>query len=350
MIKFLILYFLFSSVSGWTGEVPLFAYVVNLSPHDTLNVRSSPDYHAKKTGALPLDARVGVDSCKKVGHSTWCKVFHLAQYDYDAFGYGAKPGWVNARYLTFSDRGYVLVEGEGNCDYVLGCSHGKCDIVSHIATRSDKVVGIETQKIARSRLKGASHFGAASKEMDGYCVTGRYIEDYLKEKALKTLRSKYDDSAYQKAVYFIRDFDVMWPEKISKYMHSNIGLQVSYRTCFGKESRLFTDHEIYTMEKNRSRVLFWRHTEGRGDKIYKSLYDVMKSMQLPVSEINQVKPLTSLRGFPCPKHRQCKGYAFLHINEDSDTKEYDWQGLVVILEKYQGKWYIVGLLKDRWTI
>ncbi|BAF72949.1 SH3 domain-containing protein [Sulfurovum sp. NBC37-1] len=349
-MKWLTLCFLLGGTTGWAKEAPLFASVINIAQNDTLNMRKSPDYHSEKIGALPLDARVGVDSCKKVGHSTWCKVFHLVQYDYDAFGYGAKPGWVNDRYLTFSDRGYVLIEGEGNRDYVLGCNHGKCDIVSHISTKGDKVIGIQTQKIARNRLKGASHFGATTKEMDEYCVTGRYIEDYLREKALKTLRNNYDYPAYQKAVDFVKDFDVMWLEKIAKYMHSNLGLQVLCQTYFGKESRLFTDHEIRMMDKSRSQVLFGGYTEAKGDAIHKSLYDVIDEMELPLIDINCVKVLTSLRGFRCSEHGQCKGYAFLHVNEDSATKEYDWKGIIVIVEKYHGKWYVAGVFGDRWTM
>jgi hypothetical protein len=166
----------------------LFARVTAIAQDDLLNIRSKSDYHAVKTGALPIDAFVGIERCIKSGRSVWCKVFHLAQRDYETFGYDAKPGWVNARYLTLFDRGYVLIDNEANCDYVLSCDNGQCDVVSRVVMRGDKVVGIETAKIARSRLTPANHFSAATSEMEGYCTAGRYIEGYLGEKRVQRLR------------------------------------------------------------------------------------------------------------------------------------------------------------------
>ena len=104
----------------------LFGTVVNITQNDTLNVRNKPDYHSKKTGALPLDAFIGIDLCKELGKSIWCKIFHIAQRDYEEFGYAAKLGWVNARYLKFDNRGYVIIDGKPKCDYVLRCYENKC--------------------------------------------------------------------------------------------------------------------------------------------------------------------------------------------------------------------------------
>jgi len=66
----------------------------------------------------------------------------------------------------------------------------------------------------------------------------------------------------------------------------------------------------------------------------------MEILTLPIPDITRVEKLKNLKGFKC----------HLWINKDSDTKEYDWLGLVMILEKYKNEWYIVGLFRDRWTI
>ena len=81
-----------------------------------------------------------------------------------------------------------------------------------------------------------------------------------------------------------------------------------------------------------------------------SLYDYMLKLAKPLNDISKIEKLKTLKGFHCPSGMKCKGYEVFWIHERSETKEYDWQGLVVILEKYQGKWYVAGLFRDRWTI
>jgi uncharacterized protein YraI len=106
------------------SSLPLFATVVGVAKNDSLNVRAEPDYRSAKVASLPNGGYVGVDRCLKKGASTWCRIHHLSQYDYEGYGWDAPGGWVNAGYLHFGDRGYVLVDGKGNCDYVTGCQEG----------------------------------------------------------------------------------------------------------------------------------------------------------------------------------------------------------------------------------
>ena len=120
----------FGIASAKDMYIGLFSSVVHLSKNDTLNVRKSPDYHSEKIGALPIDAYVGVDICRDVGGSTWCKVHHVAQHDYEDFPYDASAGWVNARYLKFINHGYVIIHDNPNCDYALKCQENKCEVVS----------------------------------------------------------------------------------------------------------------------------------------------------------------------------------------------------------------------------
>ena len=81
-----------------------------------------------------------------------------------------------------------------------------------------------------------------------------------------------------------------------------------------------------------------------------SLYSYFKILTRPIRAITKVEKLKNLKGFENHSSTNQIGYEVFWINEKSDTKEYDYLGLVVILEEYLGKWYVVGLLRDRWTI
>ena len=172
------------SVGVWAESTALFGTVVNVAQNDTLNVRTEPNYKAKKVSELPPEAYVGIEKCKKVKRSTWCRVYPLVQQWYEKFGNDSHIGWVNARYLKFSNRGYVLIKGKKNCAYALKCNAGKCEIVDDY--ENDNVIdykktGFRTKWIEREYLRGESHFGVTPDNVDGYCNTGMFIEDYLKK-------------------------------------------------------------------------------------------------------------------------------------------------------------------------
>jgi uncharacterized protein YraI len=176
--------------------------VVGVAKNDSLNVRAEPDYRSAKVASLPNGGYVGVDRCLKKGASTWCRIHHLAQYDYEGYGWDAPGGWVNARYLRFGNRGYVLVDGKGNCDYVTGCQEGKCDlVVDYRQDQAYRIVAIRTKKIDRIRLYGESHFGAVNPKEDGYCTNGRMIDAYLKRSRLRMPESYSDEAAYREDSY-----------------------------------------------------------------------------------------------------------------------------------------------------
>jgi hypothetical protein len=161
-------------------NTPLFARVAGISENDTLNVRQKPDNHAKKIAKLPLNAYVGVNTCQRLKHAVWCKVHHMAQYDYEGYGWDVPDGWVNAKYLSFKNRGYVLIDKKANCDYAIGCEYTMCTLVTdYIQDKNYRITAIKTKKVARKRLRGESHFGAMTPEGDGYCTNGRMVNDYL---------------------------------------------------------------------------------------------------------------------------------------------------------------------------
>jgi len=163
--------FLHADVS-WNDA--LFAEVINLKKDDALNVREKPNYRSKKVSKLPMKAYVGVDKCKELNSSTWCHVYPLVQRWYEDFSSKKESGWVNAKYLSFSDRGYVLVDGKADCAYVLQCQNAKCELL--LSSESNNKP--QTKWIEKNRVHGESRFGAASEDPKinpegGYCSKAR---------------------------------------------------------------------------------------------------------------------------------------------------------------------------------
>ena len=345
---------LFIIVVAVFGELPpddgLFATVVNIDSDDTLNVRQDPSYRAKKIGALPLEAYVGVDVCQHKGRALWCKIHHIAQRDYDAYGPETPDGWVNAKYLRFIDSGYVLVDGKPNCDYVLGCESGMCELVADYSyDENHTIISLKTKKIARKRLRGSSNFGAMTPGVSGYCGVGNKIEDYLRAKSIRAFSTYSKDPAYQRAFLFLQRFDLFWVENMLPFIHPQRGLRVGYQTHFSGYDRVVFPKELKRMEKQREKRYFWGYENATGEKIYKSLYDVLWEMTPDLSTLKEVQPLPDLRGFPCKRGQVCKGYVFYSYEKPRDI-DFGWQGLVVIVEQIEGKWYVVGVLRDRWEI
>ncbi len=173
-------------VGVFAEETALFASVKGVEKGDFLNVRATANHQSNKVAAIPsfkdIPLTFGVETCKKVKTSTWCSVYPLTQNWADSFKENDK-GWVNTRYLNFSNRGYVLVDGKANCAYAIGCTEGKCELVADFKQDNNgEVVSMETKWVERADLKGESKFAAMNPKEDGYCNTGMYIEAYLKRK------------------------------------------------------------------------------------------------------------------------------------------------------------------------
>ena len=339
---------LFICVGGVGGETPLFATVSGLVKNDTLNIRKNPDYKSAKVGALFSQMYVGVERCRSFKHSIWCKVYHLAQ-NYENF----KSGWVNAKYLKTYNKGYVIIDGKPNCDYVLRCVKSKCEIVqSYETNKKNKISALQTKWIEREHLKAASHFGAMSPKGEGYCTNGNYIQEYLREKRLRLLPEQTHDEAKKRAIIFAVALSSLGnSENILSYLHPKKGIVMTWNVLFGgKEDMCFGYSDIKNIKKNRHRKIDWGQTYVKGDDVFMSLYDYMKMMTGSIADISRVEKLKDLKGFHCSPEAQCRGYEMFWINETSDSKEYDWLGLVVILEKYHTRWYVVAILRDRWTI
>ncbi len=323
---------------------PLWGTVIGVAEDDVLNVRSRPDYRAPRTGSLPPEAVVGVERCKKVGRSTWCRVHHLAQYDYEGFGWDAKPGWVNARFLKGHNGGYVLIDGKAECAYAMSCKKGICDVVTDFKQdKANNVIGLIRKKIPRSRLRAASRFDAMGNEEGGYCVADHWIEDYLKRQKAATDSPK---SLSRKVVQWIHADDI---DALARHVHPRRGVRLSWQTDFRQpRSHTFSRDQLRTAYRSHKK-LDWGTDTAKGDPIRIDLAGFFRALTRDPGRITQMQTC-NYRGFTVRHSNPMSCIEARWSDPRSQTRDFDWLGMVVVLEQYRGRWYVVGLLHNRWEI
>jgi hypothetical protein len=337
---------LIAAVWVYGGDVaPLFGVVTGVAADDVLNVRTRPDYRAPKIGALDPDTQVYVDRCRKLGHSRWCRIHTNPLMDNQA------KGWINARFLRPVNQGYVTIKGRKNgCFYALSCdANGQCDVVTDLKGET-KTTAIVRTRIPRSHLQSANNFEAMDESGEGYCVTGQYIEDFLGNQKLDRTQKQWHDSAFDvavSAVHAIADRNIA---TLATLIHPARGVILSEKPIFGTESRHYTRQNLPVVYK-QSHDLLWGHDDAKGDPIRKSLYSYFNGL------IPSLSGLTSINKESDPYHHfdlrpfsKVVGYSLRWVKPHSATRDYDWHGMVIVLARYRGRWYVVGLLRDYWTI
>ena len=354
MKKILIVLLLSASVLS-AKETGLFGKIIHVAEDDTLNVRVEPNYKARKIAEIPSSGYVGVEKCRQVKTSLWCQVYPLTQQWYEHFSGMKEKGWVNAKYLSFSDRGYVLVDGKANCDYVIQCKADKCErVLDYETDDANEIKNLKTEWIDKKRLHGESRFGASSSDPKinpegDICSSAFYIDDYLQNRRLKQLSAKTESESYQTLLKFLKTFSRLEPKTIAAFVHPTAGLTLSYYTVFGRGDKHFTAEQIRQIDVLSEHKHFWGYTDGKGDAVYMTLYDFLAFLPHDTEPIREIKPFKVFKGFHCAKNAECQGYEVLWYDKPRE-EDFSWQGLVVILELYRGKWYVAGLLRDRWTI
>jgi len=315
---------------------PLFGRVSGVAEDDTLNVRLHPDPRARKVGAVPPHATVGIRECRRIGCSRWCRIFSLAQNGYDG-----PAGWVNARYLKLSDRGYVLIDGRGNCDYTLSCSHGICDVVTAYYG-AGAIHAVDRQRIARSRLRAAGRFEALEKNGEGYCSGEERILDWL---AKHPGGYRFgDDPAWRRLTEALWHIDPEHPEALAPYIHPRRGLILSYFPRFAPEvDRHFTPEDFV---RNDRKKILWGVTEGTGEEIRLSLREFLRTLPRDPDRLRERRRIDIPRKLSC---RTCRAY-LLYWYDRPREEDPGWQGLVAVLAPWKGRWYLVALRRDYWTI
>jgi len=338
---------LFTSVSFPEVE-PLFYETYNFKENDTLNIREKPNYRSKKIGELYLGHLVQLLECVKVKDSKWCQV--------KALYFPEEKGWVNAKYIkpTRYQEGYVKVKAKKNtCDYVIKCEKEKhntlCLVVTDLGDDIDNLT-LKTKWFNRKDLKPASNFTAMYDEPDaeGFCTAHKYIYEYQSKEKLKSLSKTFTSPAFSVVSNLLESLRDRDEKALQKLIHPKNGLRLSALSYFDKTaSQHFTQKTFLESYKSRNK-LFWGQTEAKGDVIQKDLYAYLETLPSDVVHISKVIALNDLKNYPKNHMQTLKTYE-VYWNLEEEHKEYAYQGLVVILEQYQGQWYVVGITRDYWT-
>lgn len=347
-LKKFILFVFILSLTALAEVQPLFYETYNFEEDDTLNIREAPNYHSQKIGEISLGHGVKLFECLEIKTSKWCKV--------EALNFPELKGWVNAKYLKPStyQEGYVLIEGQkSNCHYVLKCEErnhkNQCLVVTGFGENMEKI-SLETIWFEREKLRSSTRFSAMPDEVgaDGYCTSDRYVTDYFIEKKIKELSVQFSNASFSTVLKTMKAIRLRDEDAIQKLIHPKNGLRLSALSYFDKKSsQHFTQKTFLSSYKGRNK-LFWGKSEAKGEMIQKDLYTYINHLPSDIAHISKTVELNTLKNYPKAYNQKLKVYAVYWILDEA-FKEYSYQGLVVLLEAYKGKWYVVGISKDYWT-
>ena len=300
----------------------LFGCVVGVNDWDTLNVRVSPNYKSKKIGLLPNDKCVGIDKCKKIDKSLWCKVHHMANYDFQKFENNARSGWVNARYLKLSDNGYVLINGIANCYYIMDCKNGLCSLVTDY--KQDKyhnITSIETKKVKRSSLYAESRFGAMM-DCDGHCEVGNSIYYYLRRK---------NQSSKSALSEFLDSITLSDKASISYYISQKIGIKISDKPYIDNQKAIPKDKFMGYFGDNTEIIPKYYGGKDIKNPTKIDLYTFLHTLYKGGDKVSKIdKKVIS--------ENEVEYIVYRNLN---DTHNY--HGMVVRLKKIDSRWYVISI-------
>jgi hypothetical protein len=287
---------------------------------DVLNIRARPNYRAKKIGYLKNGEDVEVFKCIRVGSkSKWCKVGFFGIKDYDGYK-DANEGWVNARYLKLSYNYFVMKEEDleeegGACLYSLGCKNNYCKVYD----------GTKIHKVKRSKLRAFFPFG-------GHC---RHIN---LDKLDKLQSSK---KAARRVYKALKNCNV---SKFKRYIHPKKGILITYNTNFYRTTKHLSRYEFSRYYRSYKKFLLGVH-DGSGDNVYLTLKRYCKILSRAARKARLITKKASAKESGFPHARNAVAY---YAKESQPNP--GWKGVLLVLEKYKGKWYLVGLAYYRWTI
>ena len=340
----LLIIVIFFGVNLWGVEGILFYQTDNFPEDDLLNVRQQPNYRAKKIDTLSLGVPLEVLQCTHNKTSKWCKIKPLYAPD--------TIGWVNAKFIAPQryQEGYVTIEGQAtDCAYLLECYAQKCSVVTSLG--EGETITPQRHWFARNRIHPATQFSAMPNDPDanGYCTTHHYLYDYLSHQKMTMLQETFPSQDFGVLIEMLYAIDQQDSQKIASLIHPLRGIRLSALSYFDpKRSQHFTQQTFLDQYKQRQ-ILFWGEREGRAERIDQDLYAYLQTLPHDIPHISKVVPLNDLRNYPQQADQRLKAYEIFWYGGEGLSKEYAYQGLIVILEAYQSNWYVVGISRDYWT-
>lgn len=147
------------------------------------------------------------------------------------------------------------------------------------------------------------------------------------------------------------------PKKFSTYIHPVKGVRISLDAFIDVNHDLkFTAQKFDQLESNKKKLVFG-HADGSGDPILltlfqyfnKSLYqhDFMNAKKIIFNQnTNMGNSINNV--FKVYPKAIVVDYYFPGF--DPNLNGMDWVSRRFVYEEYEGKWYLVGIIHDHWTI
>lgn len=146
-------------------------------------------------------------------------------------------------------------------------------------------------------------------------------------------------------------------EKITPFIHPNKGLRFSMYAYVRPESDKVFSREQFDTYLKQSRIKFtWGQTDGKGDLYITPLPDYLTSW-VKAKDFDDIKATyNSFQGSGNSINNLQETYPnadFVEFYNPGFNPEYqgmDWRALRLVFEEYQGKYYLIALINDQWTV
>lgn len=142
--------------------------------------------------------------------------------------------------------------------------------------------------------------------------------------------------------------------RLCKYIHPELHLAFSPYGFIGKSNRKFDAHKLDSLWKSKQR-LFWGRYDGTGKPIRLTMREYFERFvyDRDYQKVSRVAYNTVQRSdmfvniFDVYPQAIVADHLFLATPE---FEEMDWRALRLVFSEYQGKWYLVHIVHDEWTM
>ncbi len=161
------------------------------------------------------------------------------------------------------------------------------------------------------------------------------VEEYYKKEEEKSIKS-----VAKKILDLLKICKI---DKIVNYIHPKIGILVTIDTDFSRNYKHFSRYEFQRYYLNDKRFLLG-YLDGKE-------YDVYMTLKGYCETISKASKKSRFFAIVSPKDRYfpyVKGAVACDFREPK--ADAGWKGVLLVLKKYQNRWYLIGLAYNRWSI
>lgn len=194
----------------------------------------------------------------------------------------------------------------------------------------------ESNKSAVHKVDSTTQTTVQTSNPDKTTITKEEIIKEANDEVLKTLKNK--------------DY-----KRFAEFIHPEKGVRFSmYAFVDPKEDKQFskTDFEKYQLTKT---LFTWGSYDGSGDLYKATINDYLSKWVFSKDFTASQFSLDKFQGGGNSLNNLEKAYPKLNFTENyikgtEKNGEMDWKTLRFVFEEFKGKYYLVGVINDQWTI